>query len=420
MIKLEKCQYDISKEAEKDLEFTIRYCLNIYCDKTSIDFNKVEFLYTIMEIYPLLEEKEKWEKIGYEICKGMKYALENKTRIGVPGMFSGLGKSAFAVRTFSERTGQLTKFSYSLNILLLETTIQYVELIKQNSLFNSTRFYDVISGVSGVLYYLLDFEWRECDRKKLYVIINYLLDLKKEKEYCGEKRLAFFVPFEALMTESLKKSFPSGYIDLGVAHGIIGVGIALIKAYEKGYERKKIKEFCSFLYEFYGTIKKKRGNIPVWPQQISWQEYKDKTYLINMFSRPSWCYGNLAILKGFYKINQSLKVANMEQFKLLFQEILQQPLQNFHFISPCICHGMASLILIENTLRTVLDKNLLIKKLENHITEIKRMCIDSEPKISEHYLYEQKDFLLGMPGIICTLCGLYLERNYTSKLFLMD
>lgn len=193
MIKLEKCQYDISKEVEKDLEFTIRYCLNIYCDKTSIDFNKVEFLYTIMEIYPLLEEKEKWEKIGYEICKGMKYALENKTRMGVPGMFSGLGKSAFAVRAFSERTGQLTKFSYSLNILLLETTIQYVELIKQNSLFNSTRFYDVISGVSGVLYYLLDFEWRECDRKKTVCNYKLFVGFKKRKRILWRKKIGFFL-----------------------------------------------------------------------------------------------------------------------------------------------------------------------------------------------------------------------------------
>lgn len=420
MIKLEKCQYNISDKAKEELEFVIQYCLNVYCDKSSVDFNKVDFLYTMMEIYPLLEEKEKWEKIGYDICKNIKYILENETRIRIPGMFSDLGKVAFAVRVFSERTGQLEKFSHTLNALLLDTTCQYIEFIKKSSLFNSTRFYDVISGVSGALYYLLDFNWAESDRKKIYLIIDYLLKLKEIKKYDGETRFGFFVPFESLRTESLQKSFPSGYIDLGVAHGIIGVGISLAKAYQKGYQKEKVEEFCSFLYKFYEKLKRNRGRIPVWPQQISWQEYKNKIYLVNMFSRPSWCYGNLAIVKGFYKISQYLGNEDIKQYRLVLQNILEQPLQNFHFISPCICHGMASLILIENTLNTVLNKNLLTKNLEIQISEIKKMCINSKFINSKNYLYEQKDFLLGMPGIICALCGLYLEQNYTSQKFLMD
>lgn len=415
MIKLEECRHNISDKSIKDLEFIIQYCLSAYINKDSFDFNKVDFLYTIMEIYPLLEEKEKWEKIGYDICKNIKYILENETRMRTPGMFSDLGRVAFAVRVFSERTGRLEKFSHTLNRLLLDTTCEYIDFIKKNSLFNSTRFYDVISGVSGALYYLLDFDWAEIERKQIYKIIDYLLQLKEIKEYEGEKRFAFFVPFESLRTESLQKAFPSGYIDLGVAHGIIGVGISLAKAFQKGYEKEKIEEFCSFMYKFYKKLKRDRDGIPVWPQQISWQQYKNRIYSVNMFSRPSWCYGNLAIVKGFYKISQYLGRKDITQYKLVLQNILEQPQQNFHFISPCICHGVASLILIENTLNEVLNKDLLVKNLEIQISEIKKMYMTLK-----YNLYEQKDFLLGMPGIICALCGLYIESNYTSQKFLMD
>ena len=137
-------------------------------------------------------------------------------------------------------------------------------MIESSTLFNSTQFYDVISGVSGVLYYLLDFEWEIHDKKKITAIVNYLLRLKDEKEYLGDRRLAFFVPYESLRTNSLRMLFPSGYLDLGVAHGIIGVGIALAKAYYCGYEADKIADFCIFLKKFYADTKKERNGIPVW------------------------------------------------------------------------------------------------------------------------------------------------------------
>ena len=79
-------------------------------------------------------------------------------------MFSGLGKEAFAVNIFARRTGLLQTFSRKLNTLLLDFAYQYINMIESSTLFNSTQFYDVISGVSGVLYYLLDFEWEIHDK----------------------------------------------------------------------------------------------------------------------------------------------------------------------------------------------------------------------------------------------------------------
>lgn len=417
MINLDKCRYNISSDTERSLKMLIENSLRWYLNKDNITFDDVQFLTTIMEIFPLLNNKEYWESIGYDICKGIKGRLENENRIMFLGMFSGLGKEAFAVNIFARRTGQLQTFSRKLNTLLLDFAYQYINMIESSTLFNSTQFYDVISGVSGVLYYLLDFEWEIHDKKKITAIVNYLLRLKDEKEYLGDRRLAFFVPYESLRTNSLRMLFPSGYLDLGVAHGIIGVGIALAKAYYCGYEADKIADFCIFLKKFYADTKKERNGIPVWPQQISWQEYINRTYAVNMFSRPSWCYGNLSIIKGFYKIDQYLRIKNSEENILILQKILEQSSNKFNFVSPCICHGIASLILIENTLGTVVNKQMIVKKIENQINEIKNLYENNR------YIWkndERRDFLTGVPGIICALCGLYLEDEYTSKLFLMD
>lgn len=70
-----------------------------------------DILLLISEGYCLLENKQKWEKIGYDICKAIKQDLES---YGVgendTAMISGFGYTCFAVSQYCKRTGNLTRF----------------------------------------------------------------------------------------------------------------------------------------------------------------------------------------------------------------------------------------------------------------------------------------------------------------------
>ncbi|NLY46782.1 MAG: lanthionine synthetase C family protein, partial [Tissierella sp.] len=400
LIKFLECFFEYVEEQYDAEEINPKY----YCD----------LLLVISEAYPLLENKDKWEQIGYDICKGLKQDIE---KYGIPvnniGMIGGLGYMCFCINLYNKRTGNLANFSKTLNRLFLEKAINFVQNreIKTDLDMND---YDIIYGVSGFLYYLLDFQWDTDDIIRLKQLIKYLVGLTSDYEYEQHSCIKFHLKDQKKVRDDGKPEFPNGNINFGLAHGMIGPLIALTKACNKGVMVEGMEYAINRLFELYDKFKiYKNNNIAAWPTQLSFEDYIKGKFSDNL--RPimaSWCYGNIGIARGLQK---SAKYMNYAQKEKVYIEdlvnIFNQPVDQYNLYEAILCHGYASVLCIRMmTYRDSKDKRfieLVEKDIESILDRIPQSHdgnYDMNKVIEEHFK-EDVSFLMGTTGVILSLVG---------------
>ncbi|GAA0117152.1 lanthionine synthetase C family protein [Clostridium senegalense] len=406
----------------KFLECFFKYIENQYDLKILNPMYYGDVLFVISEAYPILEDKEKWEKFAYDICKGIKQRLERDGTLGYsPKMMGNLGYMCFAVNIFKSNTGNLSRFSNSLNKLLLENSAKYADiLIKKNAEVIMNE-YDVVSGLSGALYYLLDFKWNVNEKKQLEKILEYLIGLTKYHKYKGQNVINFHITRENQFREDEKEQFLDGNLNFGLSHGMMGPLITMAKAYNEGIKIDGLSDAIEELFNIYEQFKKNKGDIPIWPTQLSYEDYIKGDFDNDIRPiMPSWCYGNVTIAKGMRKTAKYMKWIEKEKaYKKDLINIINQPIEDYNFYSPILCHGYAG-VLCERVYAYREDKDKdFIKTIEENINTIISMFKKNESKIIEEY-FEDLSFLQGTVGIVLSLLGvIYEDLNY-GKLLLVD
>ena len=269
-----------------------------------------DILLLIGETFPLLKNKEKWEKIGYDMCKAIKQDLEKYSVVENDiGMIESFGYTCFVVSQYSKKTGNLKRFSNSLNKLLLDFMVNKSETFKEDSQTTMSK-YDVISGLSGSLYYLLDFPWNEEEMKELENVISYLVSLTKYYDHKGNSVIKFHITRENQFRDDEKERFIDGNLNFGISHGMMGPLIALSKAFSLGYKVDGLKESILELTELYYRFKVYKDNIALWPSQLPFEQY-----LIGKFEErhchlaSSWFFVNISIERGLQKVAKNLNWA---------------------------------------------------------------------------------------------------------------
>lgn len=107
------------------------------------------------------------------------------------GMYGGLGVLTFSVHEIMGRTGELKETSELLDRFLLDQACQKADLFQQRKL--SFGSYDILGGIAGVVYYLLDCEEilnQPEEKLKLRDLIRFLIYLSGDYSYWGNKFFA--------------------------------------------------------------------------------------------------------------------------------------------------------------------------------------------------------------------------------------
>lgn len=412
----------------KFLEYYFEYVEEQYDLEIINPIYYCDLLLTISEVYPLLESKDKWERIGYDLCKGLKQDIE---RYGVSenniGMIGGLGYTCFCVSIYSKRTRNLSGFSNTLNRLLLQKSIEFMEKVSVKIDVNMND-YDSVVGVSGLLYYLLDFQWDDNSIIQLKQLIEYLVGLTKYYEYEGHSVIKFHLNNENQFRDDEKLEFPNGNINFGLAHGMIGPLIALTKAYSKEIKVKGMEYAINTLFELYDKFKIYNGNIAAWPTQLSLEDYIKGEFSDNL--RPimaSWCYGNTGIARGLQK---SAKYMNYTQREKVYTKdlisITNQPIDQYNLHETILCHGYSSVLCIRMMAYRDSKDRHFIEIIEKDIDAILDRFPQSNDnsydmnKIIKELFKEDISFLMGISGVALSLLGAVLEDTENGRLLLVD
>lgn len=377
-----------------------------------------DFLLVLTEVYPYIKEKEIWDDIGYRLCHDIKESIE---RNGVSeqflGIISGLGFQTFIVQRYSEETGHLQGFFRS----LLKTFLQISSTKAANYLIQkkqtNAKDYDLVYGLSGNLYYLLDFQWSKSEKKEIEIIIQYLIYLTENHYYNDRLVINLHISCEEQFREDEKISFPNGNLNFGVAHGMVGPLVSLCKAYNVGYRVKGIEDAIKKLFNIYDIFKRYDNGIPIWPTQLKYEDFIENKFNGDIReNRAGWCYGNIGIARGLIK---AASYMNDKKSELIYQDdlkkILLQPWPNFHLNSSILCHGYASVLAIINSLKW--DDSEFIRTVTEGIDKI---IVEYESKSDKFFDEMDMSFLQGVAGIALTMLSFIKPDAKFYKLLMLD
>lgn len=250
-------------------------------------------------------ENNNYEKdLNHIICEIlllMKNSPERCAFLLKAGMDGGIREAAFAIKNLSEYSGELKNVNFSLNSYLLKTIDSKLKMISEYPLVFGL--YDVVSGIAGDLYYLLDCDDILSDTKsllKIKEILNVIVSLSDDYQFKGMNIIRFHIKQEQQYQKSERDEMINGHINLGMAHGIMGALIVLAKAYKLGIFQRR--DTILKLYHIYKKFEKRNGEILRYPRRLSVEKYNEgKWNDLNM--NCGWCYGNISIVRGMMKVS---------------------------------------------------------------------------------------------------------------------
>lgn len=375
--------------------------------------NILLYLVEIMNIDFFPEIRQTIEEIIIFIISGIREQIydENFSDLRYSGMISGIGNVAFSIRNLAIETKGLKKFSEYLDQLLGLIIQKYVKSLKEISVIPAH--YDVLYGVAGVLYYLLDYTPRFDIVEE---IINYLVWLTQEGIYKRDKVINFHIKREQQYLESERREMPDGQINFGLAHGMVGPLIALAKAKYKGYTGNGVDDAIEIIFRMYENFSFYEENIIKFPTQLPYKAYVDKK-VINPTFNAGWCYGNLGIVRGLMK---SAKYLEYNDKYVLYEKellkIINQPLEKYNLHVPVLCHGFSSVVAVQYAIYKENRNEAFLLTAERNILK----TINEHNKFCDKGYIEKCALLEGAGGVVLSLISAIYPDMKFPKLLMID
>ncbi|MBE6034137.1 MAG: hypothetical protein E7222_05485 [Clostridiales bacterium] len=420
--------------------------INDTLEHLKVDYDKgyinpiyyIDILHLSSVLYMICEneEKDKWEKMGYDMCKAIKQDIESyhlhRENISI---LAGFGYICYAVNLYSHATGRLQKFTEQLHELLMREITSMSIILQKNYEATTMMNYDCVAGISGALYYLLDYKTKS---SKLYEstineAINYLVLLTEKHQFKNDLVYNFHIKSEQQFRDEEKELYPDGNFNLGLSHGIIGPLLALSKAYKYGYRSSCVEKAIKIINNLYNDFKIVKDGISYWPGQLSYEEFKSKKVdKDNIHYAASWCYGNVGILRGLLVVAQNM---GWNEYVQLYQNelisALNHSLDKFYLVSPALCHGYSSILAIKTCMLKQKSGQRLVNGLNDNINKIIELSVNNTIEVSKDFsLSENEDgrlegclgdysLLTGVSGIVLLFLELLYGINEYKKILMI-
>lgn len=278
----------------------------------------------------------------------------------------------YTLEFLSQNCKGYEKLLDTLETILLALTKDRLSEIKRSNIVKE-EYFDVIQGVSSVARYLLSKEKLTSEQRVLVKeILNYLADLINNDPT---------IYAEYMPNEKLRKKFPSGYINLGVAHGILGPLYVLalgFKKFDMTQYLLSIEKGLSYYERSFFT--NKIGKIIGWNGRVS-DAVENEGFRFN----SSWCYGSLGMARVLYNI---AKIIDSRKFREMATDVFTSSIDYINsseILNNAICHGRSGIMLLFNLMYLDTGKIQFKTISDNLFREIVRAASNSE------YIFVERD-----------------------------
>ncbi|WP_238662292.1 lanthionine synthetase C family protein [Staphylococcus felis] len=324
---------------------------------------------------------------------------------GIEGysLFSGLTGVAFSIDLASNNNQNYQKILKTLDAIIIDKVNQF--FIKSSIEANPSNF-DVIQGLTGVGRYLLNRVNTNPEVNfTLKSILSYITDIHYSKK-------GWIISNKNQFLDIDKKRFPSGNINLGLAHGILGpfslMALCKIHNFEIDNHKTILEDFSKYI------LNDSFQNKNEWLDRYDIEE----RYYPNYTVRNGWCYGETGLMNTLLLLGISLNDDNLiQKSKDILIKISKS--DNTDLISPTFCHGLSSHLTILNEA----NKTLCAPQVEKYIEKVKHKIIefysihhefmfqDIEIEKNQKVYLNKVGILEGQLGVLLAL----MDYTFTKK-----
>jgi len=274
-----------------------------------------------------------WENaIHFCLRDAVEAAGTNPTGIELFKGLTGIAFAATATSCGGARYGKL--LSSLVDRISSQSALLAARIRSANGL--ATADFDVISGLSGVVAFLLYAR----DRKlaTLTPALEALVCLAGETGSLPR----IHTPARLIVNSTMADTYQAGYVNIGLAHGLPGplaaLSLALIQGVEVPGQRDAIRWYADYL----AAHQLADSRNPQWPSAVS----LDPNSGPMPPARLAWCYGAPGILRALYLAGVALGDRSCCEFAsaALYRAIRNCPF-GVNFPDP-LCHGLAGILAI--------------------------------------------------------------------------
>jgi len=287
------------------------------------------------------------DELSFQYMTRIKKLIESQMTTLSCSLFGGLADIGLGVHAVYKTTGYYKKFLDSLNKLIVKTTLEEIQHLKENIKNLEILSYDTVFGLAGVTAYLLLFkEDKEVD-KAIKEALTYFILMTQDQEVFGYPVPSYYISFDNLYSEEEQNIYPKGNFNLGLSHGITGpltvMSLALNEGIEVEGQRDAIKRILEDLKVF--KYIDDNGGI-FWPGRVKFEDYITKKCNLDK-RRASWCYGTPGIARAMYFAGKSIQdYESIELAKKAFDGLCNMNQEDWLLDSPTICHGYSGLLAV--------------------------------------------------------------------------
>jgi class I lanthipeptide synthase len=197
--------------------------------------------------------------------------------------------------------------------------------------------HDVVEGVTGLGVYAL----QRCPRPVAIECLRWVVERLHESARHDEHGFHWWTP-PAEIHEDWRKQYPSGRVDLGVAHGVAGAIALLGGVCGAGIEQAAAWSLLEGAVRWLLAHSMATEAGPTFPLWVApgFQPYQ---------ARCAWCYGDPGIAAALLTAARGAGVPDWEQAAVaLACRAAERPESETEVVNACFCHGAAGLAHVYN------------------------------------------------------------------------
>ncbi len=327
-----------------------------------------------------------------------------------PGLYGGTSGMGLTLQMLSRRDKRYQKSMNALHQSLYEQVQKYAWPRSEKDV--AVGDYDIVSGASGILAYLLTVEQpNDQILNTIELLLDYLIWLAEpDQEH-------WYISPDHLTSDD-KHLYLQGYFNCGLAHGIPGPLAVLALTWLRGYRYPGLQESITHL----STWMMKHQVIDEWginwPNVVPLQQFQsinDRQPLPG--ARAAWCYGAPGVARSLWLAGQALEDASLCQVAIdAIEAVLRRPIPVRRIDSSTLCHGVAGLLQI--CLRFAHESESSI--IRQHIPLLVNQLLEAfNPDYAlgfrdlerDHVYVDQPGWLYGASGIAMVLLAASTSVN---------